>query len=110
MVGIANSALSGHASLRSVEVPGSVDTLGAHSFDGCSSLASVRFPASLESTGGEMPWFPGPFEDSGLSSAKLAPGSTRVAPAPSGAATGSPPWRSPTPSPPWTPLAPWWTP
>ena len=80
VVGIANSALSGHASLRSVEVPGSVDTLGAHSFDGCSSLASVRFPASLESTGGEMPWFPGLFEDSGLSSAKLAPGSTRVAP------------------------------
>ena len=80
MVGIANSALSGHTSLRSVEVPGSVDTFGAHSFDGCSSLASVRLPASLESTGGEMPWFPGPFEDSGLSSAKLAPGSTRVAP------------------------------
>ena len=80
VVGIANSALSGHTSLRSVEVPGSVDTFGAHSFDGCSSLASVRFPASLESTGGEMPWFPGPFEDSGLSSAKLAPGSTRVAP------------------------------
>ena len=80
VVGIANSALSGHTSLRSIEVPGSVGTLGAHSFDGCSSLASVRFPASLESTGGEMPWFPGPFEDSGLSSAKLAPGSTRVAP------------------------------
>ena len=80
VVGIANSALSGHTSLRSVEVPGSVGTLGAHSFDGCSSLASVRFPASLESTGGEMPWFPGPFEDSGLSSAKLVPGSTRVAP------------------------------
>mgnify|MGYP000885951559 CR=1 FL=1 len=68
------------SSLASVEVPGSVGTLGAHSFDGCSSLASVRLPASLESTGGEMPWFPGPCEDSGLSSAKLAPGSTRVAP------------------------------
>ena len=80
VVGIANSALSGHTSLRSVEVPGSVGTLGAHSFDGCTSLASVRFSASLESTGGEMPWFPGPFEDSGLSSAKLVPGSTCVAP------------------------------
>ena len=78
VVGIANSALSGHASLRSVEVPGSVGTLGAHSFDGCTSLASVRLsegvrrlgalafagcsslasvelPASLESTGGEAP-------------------------------------------------------
>ena len=80
VVGIANSALSGHTSLRSVEVPGSVGTLGAHSFDGCTSLASVRLPASLESTGGEAPWGAGPFEGSGLSSAKLALGSTRVAP------------------------------
>ena len=80
VVGIANSALSDHTSLRSVEVPGSVGTLGAHSFDGCTSLASVELPASLESTEGEAPWGAGPFEDSGLSSAKLAPGSTRVAP------------------------------
>ena len=102
VVGIANSALSGHTSLRSVEVPGSVGTLGAHSFDGCTSLASVRLsegvrrlgalafqgcsslasvelPASLESTEGEAPWGAGPFEGSGLASARLAPGSTRVA-------------------------------
>ena len=102
VVGIANSALSGHTSLRSVEVPGSVGTLGAHSFDGCTSLASVRLsegvrrlgalafqgcsslasvelPASLESTEGEVPWGAGPFEGSGLASARLAPGSTRVA-------------------------------
>ena len=79
VVGIANSALSGHTSLRSVEVPGSVGTLGAHSFDGCTSLASVELPASLESTEGEAPWGAGPFEGSGLASARLAPGSTRVA-------------------------------
>ena len=102
VVGIVNSALSGHTSLRSVEVPGSVGTLGAHSFDGCTSLASVRLsegvrrlgalafrgcsslasvelPASLESTEGEAPWGAGPFEGSGLASARLAPGSTRVA-------------------------------
>ena len=79
VVGIANSALSGHTSLRSVEMPGSVGTLGAHSFDGCTSLASVELPASLESTEGEAPWGAGPFEGSGLASARLAPGSTRVA-------------------------------
>ena len=123
VVGIANSALSGHASLRSVALPPSLERVGAGAFRGCSSLAgvdlpasvsfvdndafdgcsslssvtlpeglrglgsrvfsgcplaSVTVPASLESTGG---WFrgDGPFEGSGLSSARLAEGSVRVA-------------------------------
>ena len=123
VVGIANSALSGHTSLRSVSLPPSLERVGAGAFRGCSSLAgvdlpasvsfvdndafdgcsslssvtlpeglrglgsrvfsgcplaSVTVPASLESTGG---WFrgDGPFEGSGLSSARLAEGSVRVA-------------------------------
>ena len=123
VVGIANSALSGHASLRSVALPPSLERVGAGAFRGCSSLAgvdlpasvsfvdndafdgcsslssvglpeglrglgsrvfsgcplaSVTVPASLESTGG---WFrgDGPFAGSGLSSARLAEGSVRVA-------------------------------
>ena len=123
VVGIANSALSGHASLRSVALPPSLERVGAGAFRGCSSLASVELPASvsfvdndafdgcsslssvtlpeglrglgsrvfsgcplasvtvpasLESTGG---WFrgDGPFAGSGLSSARLAEGSVRVA-------------------------------
>ena len=123
VVGIANSALSGHTSLRSVSLPSSLERVGAGAFRGCSSLAgvdlpasvsfvdndafdgcsslssvtlpeglrglgsrvfsgcplaSVTVPASLESTGG---WFrgDGPFEGSGLSSARLAEGSVRVA-------------------------------
>ena len=123
VMGIANSALSGHASLRSVSLPPSLERVGAGAFRGCSSLAgvdlpasvsfvdndafdgcsslssvtlpeglrglgsrvfsgcplaSVTVPASLESTGG---WFrgDGPFAGSGLSSARLAEGSVRVA-------------------------------
>ena len=123
VVGIANSALSGHASLRSVALPPSLERVGAGAFRGCSSLAGVDLPASvsfvdndafdgcsslssvglpeglrslgsrvfsgcplafvtvpasLESTGG---WFrgDGPFAGSGLSSARLAEGSVRVA-------------------------------
>ena len=123
VVGIANSALSGHASLRSVALPPSLGRVGTGAFRGCSSLASVDLPpsvsfvdngafegcsslssvtlpeglrglgrsvfrgcplafvtvpASLESTEGWR-WGDGPFAGSGLSSARLAEGSVRVA-------------------------------
>ena len=44
VVGIANSALSGHASLRSVALPPSLGRVGTGAFRGCSSLASVDLP------------------------------------------------------------------
>ena len=47
VVGIANSALSGHASLRSVALPPSLERVGAGAFRGCSSLAGVDLPASV---------------------------------------------------------------
>ena len=72
-----NDAFDGCSSLSSVTLPEGLRGLGRSVFRGCL-LASVTVPASLESTSG---WFrgDGPFAGSGLSSARLAEGSVRVA-------------------------------
>lgn len=63
---------SGHDEIEFVSVPEPVRVIDEHAFDGCSSLASIELPASLESIGMLA------FAKTGLASLQLPPSLRRI--------------------------------
>lgn len=54
--GIADGAFSGSNNLRTIEIPSSVETIGARAFYGCGSLVSASIPEGVASIGDEAFW------------------------------------------------------